>query len=70
MPQVHPDLLRSGDAEAIRAAEALIKALTTPDWGMKKFQAGKMTQRTLDQFDGYHSLANSETHIAKEFLLR
>jgi hypothetical protein len=30
MPQIHPDVLRSGDAAAIQAAEALIKALTVP----------------------------------------
>ena len=53
MPKVHPDVIRSGDAAAIQAAEALVKALTTPDWGTRKFQAGKMTQRTLDQFDAY-----------------
>ncbi len=44
-PRVHPDVLRSGDAAAIQAAEALVKALTTPDWGTKKFQAGKMTRK-------------------------
>ncbi len=45
MPKVHPDLIRSGDTAAIQAAEALVKALTTPDWGMNKFQAGKMTRK-------------------------
>ena len=45
MPQVHPDVLRSGDAAMIQAAEALVKAITTPEWGMKKFQAGKMTRK-------------------------
>lgn len=35
----------------IQAAEALVKALTIPDWGMRKIQAGKMTQRTLNQFN-------------------
>jgi hypothetical protein len=56
MPHVHPDLLRSGDAAAIQAAEALVNALTTPDWGTRQFQAGKMTQRTLDQFDAYQPI--------------
>lgn len=45
MPKVHPELLRSGDAIAIQAAEALVKAMTTPDWGVKKFQSGKMTRK-------------------------
>ncbi len=53
MPQVHPDVLRSGDTAMIRAAEALVRAITTPDWGTRTFQSGKMTQRTLDQFDFY-----------------
>ena len=44
MPKIHPDVLRSGDAPTIQAAEALVKALTVPDWGTKKFQAGKMTR--------------------------
>ena len=56
MPQVHPDVLRSGDAAQIQAAEALVKAITMPEWGTKKFQAGKMTQRTLDQFDPYRHI--------------
>ena len=32
MPKVHPDLLRSGDTAAIQAAEALVKAMTVPEW--------------------------------------
>ncbi len=45
MFQVHPDVLRSGDAAAIQAAKALVKALTVPNWGTKTFQAGKMTRK-------------------------
>ncbi len=45
MPKVHPDVLRSGDPAMIQAANALVKALTAPDWGTKKFQAGKMTRK-------------------------
>lgn len=45
MPRVHPDVLRAGDPATTQAAEALAKALTTPDWGMKKFQAGKLTRK-------------------------
>lgn len=56
MPQVHPDVRRSGDLAMIQAAEALVKALTIPDWGMRKIQAGKMTQRTLNQFNSYQHI--------------
>jgi hypothetical protein len=45
MPRVHPDILRSGDPAAIQAAEALVKALTVPEWGTKKFQAGNLTRK-------------------------
>ncbi len=43
-PRVHPDVLRSGDTAAIQAAEALVKVLTTPHWGTKKFKAGNNTK--------------------------
>ncbi len=56
MPQVHPDVLRSGDAAQIQAAEALVKALTVPNWGTRTFKAGKMTQRTLDEFAPYQNI--------------
>ena len=49
-PRVHPDVLRSGDAAAIQAAEALVKALTTPHWGTKKFKAGNKTRQALSDF--------------------
>ena len=45
MPCVHPDVLRAGDPATIQAAEALVKALTAPDWGTKKFQAGNLTRK-------------------------
>ena len=56
MPKVHPDVLRSGDAATIQAAEALVKALTVPNWGARTFKAGKMTQRTLDEFAPYQNI--------------
>ena len=56
MLHVHPDLLRSGDAAAIQAAEALVTALTVPNWGTRTFKAGKMTQRTLDEFAPYQDI--------------
>ena len=49
MPKVHPDVLRSGDAPAIQAAEALIKALTVPDWPLLNLAVNdRMTRATLD----------------------
>ena len=56
MPQVHPDVLRSGDAAAIQAAEALVKALTVPNWGTKTFQAGNKTRQTLSDFAPFANL--------------
>lgn len=48
MPQVHPDVLRSGDAAMIQAAEALVKAITTPEWPKNRLKPnGKMTLKTL-----------------------
>ncbi len=48
MPKVHPDVLRSGDAAAIQAAEALVKALTVPEWPENRLKPnGKMTQKTV-----------------------
>lgn len=45
LPRVHPDARRAGDPATIQAAEALVKALSTPDWGTKKFQTGKLTRK-------------------------
>ena len=48
MSKVHPDILRSGDAAQIEVAEALVKALTTPEWPDNRLKPNsKMTQRTL-----------------------
>lgn len=48
MPRIHPDLLRFGDTAAIQAAEALVKALTVPDWPENRLKPnGKMTLKTL-----------------------
>ncbi len=48
MPKVHPDLLRSGDTAAIQAAEALVKAITTPEWPKNRLKPnGKMTLKTI-----------------------
>ena len=64
MPKVHPDVLRSGDAPTIQAAEALVKALTVPDWGKRTFKTGKMTQRTLDEFAPYRNVAEIQDLLA------
>lgn len=48
MPKIHPDVLRSGDAAQIQAAEALVKALTVPEWPENRLKPNsKMTQTTL-----------------------
>jgi len=47
-PKVHPDVLRSGDAATIQAAEALVKTLSVPEWPKSRLRpGGKMTQATL-----------------------
>ena len=52
MPKIHPDVLRSGDAAQIQAAEALLKALTMPAWGIKNLTRNrKMTDRLVAQLD-------------------
>jgi hypothetical protein len=49
MPRIHPDLLRFGDTAAIRAAEALVKALTVQDWPLLSLAVNdRMTRATLD----------------------
>jgi hypothetical protein len=45
MLQVHPNVLHSGDIAALQAARALVKAISDPDWGVKSFQAGRMSQK-------------------------
>ena len=56
MPHIHPDVLLSGNAAIIQATEALLKALVMPNWGTRIFKAGKMTQRTLDEFAPYQDI--------------
>jgi len=54
MPKVHPDVLRSGDAAAIQAAEALVKALTDRQWGQKNLARNKkMTEKLMTQLEAY-----------------
>ena len=48
-PKVHPEVLRSGDAATIQAAEALVKALTMPEWPLLSLAVNdRMTRATLD----------------------
>lgn len=59
MPQVHPDVLRAGDPAAIQAAEALVKALSAPQWpSLSLVVNDRMTRATLE------SLATS-AHISE-----
>jgi hypothetical protein len=54
MPKVHPDVLRSGDAATIRAAEALVKAHADPQWGQKNLtRHKKMTEKLTTQLEAH-----------------
>ena len=65
MPKVHPDVLRSGDAATIQAAEALVKAITTPEWGTKRFKAGNKTRQTLSDFAPFAHIPEIQDLIEK-----
>lgn len=63
-PRVHPDVLRSGDASAIQAAEALVKALTTPDWPENRLRpGGRMTQATLTALHAYTAVPEVRNYL-------
>ena len=63
-PRVHPDVLRSGDAAAIQAAEALVKALTTPDWPENRVRpGGRMTQATLTALRAYAAVPEVRDYL-------
>ena len=64
-PRVHPDVLRSGDAATIQAAEALVRALATPDWGTKKFKAGNKTRQALSDFAPFAHIPKSSNCLVK-----
>ena len=65
MFQVHPDVLRSGDAAMIQAAEALVKAITVPEWGTKRFKAGNKTRQTLSDFAPFAHVPEIQDLIEK-----
>lgn len=65
MPKVHPDVLRSGDPAQIQAAEALVKALTVPDWPENRLKPnGKMTQKTLTALQVYAAIPEVRDYLA------
>lgn len=64
IPQIHPDVLRSGDAALLRAAEALVKALTTPNWPENRLKPnGKMTQKTLTALRAYAAIPEVRDYL-------
>jgi len=66
MPQVHPDLLRSGDAAAIQAAEALIKALTVPDWPENQINLRlPMTRKTLAALEQQRAISEVDRYLTE-----
>lgn len=65
MPCIHPDLLRSGDATAIRAAEALAKAGRDPEWPEIRLRLNdRMTRDTLDALRRYAHIAEVKDFLA------
>ncbi|MDQ5908467.1 MAG: hypothetical protein QG599_558 [Pseudomonadota bacterium] len=65
MLTIHPAILRSGDAAALQAAEALVKALTTPIWPENRLKPnGKMTQRTLAALRTYAAIPEVRNYLA------
>ena len=65
MFQVHPDVLRSGDAAMIQAAEALVKAITTPEWPKNRLKPnGKMTQTTVAALRAYSTVPEVRDYLA------
>jgi hypothetical protein len=63
-PRVHPDVLRSGDAATIQAAEALVKALSTPDWPENRLRpGGRMTQATLTALRAYTAVPEVRNYL-------
>jgi hypothetical protein len=64
-PRVHPDVLRSGDAATIQAAEALVKALSTPDGPENRLRpGGRMTQATLTALRAYTAVPEVRNYLA------
>lgn len=65
MPCIHPDLLRFGDTAGIQAAEALVKALATPEWPENRLKPnGKMTRQTLAALQAYAGISEVRDYLA------
>lgn len=65
MRRVHPAVLGAGDTAAIRAAEALVKALTVPEWPQNRLRpGGKMTQATLTALRAYAAVPEVRDYLA------
>ncbi len=65
MLKVHPDVLRSGDPVALQAAEALVKALSAPHWGTKRFKAGNKTRQTVIDFSPFAQVPDVKQLLEK-----
>lgn len=65
MPRVHSDVLRAGDTAAIQAAEALVKALTVPEWPEIRLRpSSRMTQATLTALRAYAAVPEVRDYLA------
>ncbi|MCB1769817.1 MAG: hypothetical protein KDJ31_09005 [Candidatus Competibacteraceae bacterium] len=65
MHQIHPDLLRSGDATALQAAEALIRALTQPEWPENRLKLNsRMARKTLTVLQSYLAVSEVRDYLA------
>lgn len=65
-PKVCPEVLHSGDAAAIQAAEALVKALTVPEWPKNRLKPdGKMAQTTLTALRTYSAVPEVQNFLAE-----
>ncbi len=63
-PRVHPDVIRDGDPATIQTAEALVKALTTPEWPENRLRlGGKMTQATLTVLQSYNAVQEVRDYL-------
>ena len=64
LPRVRPDVFRSGDAAALQAAEALVKALTAPEWLENRLRpSGRMTQPTLTALRAYAAVPEVRDYL-------
>ena len=63
-PRVHPDVIRAGDPATIQAAEALVKAITTPEWPENRLRlGGKMTQATMTALQSHNAVQEVRDYL-------